>query len=294
LPDSWNGGPSCTLTGAAARRLSVVLRMVPGDSLPALGPDGIVYSCAIVTMDKERVSLSVTRAADSGQQHGYKPDIRTARAGAGPARAVTTAQSVQPLPEQGLTTPNREMSTLATMPRLILAVALLKGSKLDEVVRTATEAGVSSIIPLITSRSVPREHAAGRIERLRRVVIEALGQSGSSIPTKVADPLTIPELCACLIPASGQRLGLFFHEAPLAQASIHRYCTELPTELIACIGPEGGFDDDEIHDLSNGGFMPAWLGPTVLRAETAAIFAVASLRVICLERSSWSMTEYRE
>jgi len=281
LPDSWNGGPACTLTGAAARRLSVVLRMAPGDSLPALGPDGIVYSCTIVAMDKEGVSLSVTRTVASGQEQGYKPDIRTARAEARPVYTVTPALSVQALPNP-------------SMPKLILAVALLKGSKLDEVVRAATEAGVSSIIPLVTSRSVPKEHAAGRIERLRRVVIEALGQSGSSIPTKVADPLTIPELCACMIPASGQRLGLFFHEAPLAQASIHRYCTELPTELIACIGPEGGFDDDEIQTLSDGGFMPAWLGPTVLRAETAAIFAVASLRVICLERSSWSMTEYRE
>jgi 16S rRNA (uracil1498-N3)-methyltransferase len=186
------------------------------------------------------------------------------------------------------------MPPLAPLPKLVLAVALLKGSKLDEVVRAATEAGVASIIPLVTARSVPREHAAGRIERLRRVASEALGQSGSSIPTRVTDPLSIPELCISFSPVPGKRLGLFFHEAPLAQASIHRYCTNVPNELIACIGPEGGFDDDEIQALAKGGFMPAWLGPTVLRAETAAIFAVASLRVVCLERSSWSMTEYKE
>ncbi len=279
MPDSWDGGSVCTLSGSAARRLSAVLRMVPGDTLPALGPDGIAYSCTIITIGKDCVSLSVTRVPNLGNRVGYKPDIRTGR------DSTEHAPSARPT----LATP-----ALEAMPRLILAVALLKGSKLDEVVRAATEAGVSSIIPLTTSRSVPKEHAAGRIERLRRVVSEALGQSGSSIPTKVTDALSISELCASVAPVPGKRLGLFFHEAPLAQASIHRYCTDVPSELVACVGPEGGFDDDEIQTLTDGGFRPAWLGPTVLRAETAAIFAVASLRLIFLERSSWSMTEYRE
>lgn len=279
MPDSWDGGPVCQLSGSAARRLAAVLRMVPGDTLPALGPDGITYSCTIITIDKDCVSLSVARVLDSSNRVGYKPDIRAGR---------DRTEYAPPA------TPTLSSPALVAMPKLILAVALLKGSKLDEVVRAATEAGVSSIIPLTTSRSVPREHAAGRIERLRRVVSEALGQSGSSIPTKVTGALSIPELCAGLAPVPGTRLGLFFHEAPLAQASIHRYCTDVPSELVACVGPEGGFDDDEVRTLTDGGFMPAWLGPTVLRAETAAIFAVASLRVIFLERSSWSMTEYSE
>ncbi len=278
MPDSWNGGPVCTLTGSPARRLASVLRMTPGDTLPALGPDGTAYTCTIVAIDKQSVSLSVIRDVATYTTAGYKPDIRASRPkGSG---ASATLPLAPPAP--------------AAMPKFILAVALLKGSKLDEVVRAATEAGVSAIIPLVTSRSIPREHAAGRIERLRRVVSEALGQSGSSIPTRVLDPLSIAGLCAGFAPVGGVRQGLFFHEAPLAQASIHRYCTDVPNELVACIGPEGGFEDDEIRELADGGFLPAWLGPTVLRAETAAIFAVASLRIVCLERSSWSMTEYRE
>jgi len=255
-----------------------VLRMAPGDTLPALGPDGASYSCTIVAIDKQSVSLSVIRNLVTSNTEEYKPDIRASR----PNVAATSA------------TPSLLLPAPAAMPKLILAVALLKGSKLDEVVRAATEAGVSTIIPLVTARSVPREHAAGRIERLRRVASEALGQSGSSIPTRVLDPLSIPGLCNGFAPVPGMRICLFFHEAPLAQASIHRYCTDVPNELVACIGPEGGFEDDEIRGLADGGFLPAWLGPTVLRAETAAIFAVASLRIVCLERSSWSMTEYRE
>ncbi|HQO66280.1 MAG TPA: RsmE family RNA methyltransferase, partial [Spirochaetales bacterium] len=69
---------------------------------------------------------------------------------------------------------------------------------------------------------------------------------------------------------------------------------DVPDEIVACVGPEGGFDDTEVGALSDSGYKAAWLGPTVLRAETAAIFAVASVRIVCLERPSWSTTESRE
>ena len=274
LPPSWDGGSACEVRGRDARRLGVVLRLVPGDAFPAIGPDGTQYDCIITTISRDLAAFSVTKAA-AADGTGYKPDVRGGRA----ARGDATHEGA---------------SSLATTPRITLAVGLLKGSKMDDVARAATEAGVSTILPLITSRSVPMEHAAGRIERLRRVVSEALGQSGSSTPTRLAEPMTIDGLCAVSPPEPGLRLGLFFHESPLAQSSIHRYCTIVPDEIVACVGPEGGFDDDEVRALAEGGFKPAWLGPTVLRAETAAVFAVASLRIVCLERSSWSTTSYEE
>lgn len=275
LPASWDGGPACEVRGREARRLGVVLRLVPGDGFPAIGPDGSLYDCTITTMDRDLAAFSVTKAA-APDGTGYKPDVRGGRAARDNA---TDGSATAPRP---------------TLPRITLAVGLLKGSKMDDVARAATEAGVSTVLPLITSRSVPMEHAAGRIERLRRVVSEALGQSGSSTPTRLAEPVTIGGLCALSPPEPGLRLGLFFHESPLAQSSIHRYCTIVPDEIVACVGPEGGFDDDEVRALAEGGFKPAWLGPTVLRAETAAVFAVASLRIVCLERSSWSTTSYEE
>jgi 16S rRNA (uracil1498-N3)-methyltransferase len=185
-------------------------------------------------------------------------------------------------------------SSTYAYPSMILAIGLLKGSKLDDIVRIATEAGVSLIIPLVTMRSAPAEHAGSRLERCRRIIAEAIGQSGSPTPTRMAEPMTLDELCREYPPVGKARLGLFFHETPLAQASIHRYCTGVPKEIVACVGPEGGFDDAEIRALQMGGFKPAWLGPTVLRAETAAVFAVASLRIVCLERFSWSTTESSE
>jgi len=283
LPASWDGGPTCEVRGREATRLGAVLRLVPGDGFPAIGPDGSLYDCIITTMGRDLAAFSVTKAA-AADGTGYKPDVRGGRAAADDSAAKPAGDG------DGVRTPMLR----TPMPRITLAVGLLKGSKMDDVARAATEAGVSTILPLITSRSVPMEHAAGRIERLRRVVSEALGQSGSSTPTRLAEPVTISGLRAVSPPEPGRRLGLFFHESPLAQSSIHRYCTIVPDEIVACVGPEGGFDDDEVRALAEGGFMPAWLGPTVLRAETAAVFAVASLRIVCLERSSWSMTAYEE
>jgi len=278
LPDSWDRSRACRIEGREARRLSSVLRLVPGDSFPAIDRDGARYSCTIASSDRSGITISVNSMAESGPE-GYLPDIRT---GHGSRDTVISAGL-----DAGAAVP-------PGLPRIILATGILKGSKLDEVARIATEAGVSSIIPLVTSRSVPAIHAAARLERVRRIIDEAIGQSGSPVPTRMTEPMTPESLCKEYAPVKGSRLCLFFHEAPLAQASIHRYCTGVHEEIVACVGPEGGFDDAEIRALYKGGFLPAWLGPTVLRAETAAVFAVASLRIVCLERSSWSMTESNE
>lgn len=275
LPGRWDGGPSCELEGRDARRLLTVLRLSPGDSFPAIGPDGASYSCRIESAGRGRLTLSVAPA--SLAPPGYKPDVRAGR----------PSSATEPVADPRLV-------EAGAMPRLVLAVGLLKGSKFDDVARIAAEAGAEAIVPLCTARSLPREHAGGRIERLRRVVAEALGQSGSGVATRVEEPMTVAGLCAARPGRAPGRLGLFFHESPLAQSSIHRYCTDVPDEIVACVGPEGGFDESEVGALSDSGYGAAWLGQTVLRAETAAVFAVASLRIVCLERSSWSTTESRE
>ncbi len=275
LPASWDGGQACEIAGRDAHRLTAVLRLGPGDSFPARGTDGLSYSCTVVEAGRGRVLLSVASAAPSGQ--GYLPDVRAGIV-ASPPRGEPSASG----------------TTSARAPRLRLAVGFLKGASLDEVVRMAAEAGVAEIIPLVTERSVPMEHTAGRVERLRRVCTEALGQSGSPILTQVTDPRTIGDLCRQRPPDGIASLRLFFHERPLAQASIHRYCTDKLEEIFVCVGPEGGFSDAEIDALTSAGFRPAWLGPTVLRAGTAAIFAIASIRIVCLESSSWSTNESKE
>ena len=274
LPSSWDGGPLLAITGKEARRLGSVLRLGAGDSFPALGPDGTSYRCTVQECSAGRVMLTLVPSTEqAAETTTYLPDIRAGK----------TANSLDLSQAQAI-----------SLPSIILGVGLLKGSKLDEVVRAATEAGVSAVIPLETERSTPKGELGSRLERLRRLSRDAIGQSGSTIPTCVDQVMSLRQFTEKYTPKTGNGLGLYFHETPLAESSIHRYCTPNTQAVFACVGPEGGFSSSETSMLDKAGFHPAWLGPAVLRAETAAIFAIASIRIICLERTSWSTTEYKE
>jgi RsmE family RNA methyltransferase len=286
LPPSWESQArdgTLTLRGKEAKRLAAVLRLMPEDSLPALAPDGRRFNATVKAVSPSSVELFLTPLASVP---GFLPDVR---AGKLPVAAAQRDAAGGPEP-----------SANAELPRLVLAVGLLKGSKLDELARASVEAGAAALVTLATSRSAPRGEYAGRMERLRRVIAEALGQSGSPTATALIGPLSIEEFIG-RYPASAaaspsreaacERRGIVFHELPLGKSSLHRYCTGTPAEIVACVGPEGGFSDEELDALAAGGYQTAWLGPTVLRAETAALFALASIRILCLERSSWITTK---
>ena len=68
---------------------------------------------------------------------------------------------------------------------------------------------------------------------------------------------------------------------------MHGYLTGAPEALALCVGPDGGFSRDEVELLLAAGFSPLRLAGAILRAETAALFAVAAARVILSESSSW-------
>jgi 16S rRNA (uracil1498-N3)-methyltransferase len=283
LPPSWDGGDFLTVCGREARRLSSVLRLEPGASFPALAPDGSACRCTILEAATSRILLSVTPVPkEIVCSSAPLPDVRAGKPGFlwSAKSAEASEAALQP--------------TAGTLPSMVIGVGLLKGSKLDEVVRAATEAGVSAVIPLETERSMPVGTFGPRLERLRRLSREAIGQSGSAIPTRIEPAMSLRQFTELRAAAAVNSLGLYFHEAPLAESSIHRYCTSETQELFACVGPEGGFSASETSMLDLAGFRRVWLGPAVLRAETAAIFAIASIRIVCLERTSWSTSTYRE
>ena len=80
---------------------------------------------------------------------------------------------------------------------------------------------------------------------------------------------------------------VLLHEAPLAQATMHGYLTEARAGAVLCVGPEGGFAPTEVERLLGIGFKPLRLEGAVLRAETAALYAVAAAQIVLSERSSW-------
>lgn len=152
-----------------------------------------------------------------------------------------------------------------------LGVALLKNSsKFDFLVEKCTELGVRSITPLVTERTIPR---SARSDRWAKLALAAMKQSGRCILPLVSPPEALERFLAV---RAADAVPLILHEKPgnppLA-ALLPPAGT--PAAVIFCIGPEGGFSDQEVARAVASGFRPAGLGTRRLRTETAAIAAAA-------------------
>lgn len=154
--------------------------------------------------------------------------------------------------------------------RLTLAVAMLKhGGRFDLIVEKGTEIGVSSFIPLLTERTIPR---TAKVERWQKHALAAMKQSGRCVLPMVSSPMKF----SAFIEASAAAGKKFIpHEKistpPLESLSV----AESDSDVVVCIGPEGGFTDAEIDLATGAGFNAVSLGARRLRTETAAIVAAA-------------------
>jgi 16S rRNA (uracil1498-N3)-methyltransferase len=168
-----------------------------------------------------------------------------------------------------------------------LYVALLKGKKLDTVVRQVTELGVDRIVPVITRHCVSRPAPDDLLKKSRRweeIAKEATQQSGRSTVPALAPPAVLHDLGAEGAPdSSSPALSLVFHEAADRVLTIPGALNSstTPGEIRALVGPEGGLAQEEVEYLSGGGWQVRRMPTPVLRAETAAVAAatlVQSLR----------------
>ena len=135
-------------------------------------------------------------------------------------------------------------------------------------------------------RVVRPESGGNRTERWERIAREAVQQSGAQRPVEVAEPVGLESIAS-----APRALSLVLHPEPLAQTTLHGYLGSIPDEIELVVGPEGGLCGDEIEELGSRGFQPLWLGPQVLRSESAALFAAAAIRILILERATWQPVE---
>ncbi len=153
-----------------------------------------------------------------------------------------------------------------------LVLAVFKFDRLEWAIEKATELGVARIIPVIARRTDAHlATAAGkRVERWRRLAHEAAQQSRRlsepeiSEPLKFKDALQHPGLVKIVLSESEEKLSL-----------VQALAAEGSSGLVLAIGPEGGWTDDELQQFADDGWVSASLGPTILRAETATIAALA-------------------
>jgi len=153
---------------------------------------------------------------------------------------------------------------------LTVAMGVLKNpSRTDTLVEKLTELGVRSLIPMLTTRTIPR-HA--RVERWEKIALAAMKQSGRCV-LPALEPLTHFQDVLSR-PAAGPRLIL--HEE-ITDIQLEEAVSRHDVDVLVCVGSEGGFTDEEIAAAVAGGFVPAGLGSRRLRSETAAIAAAARL-----------------
>jgi 16S rRNA (uracil1498-N3)-methyltransferase len=193
------------------------------------------------------------------------------------------------------TEPAALQGTEAALPPIILFQALPKGAKLDLIVRQAAEGGIRSIRPFVSDYSAPRTEGPGRLERWRRIIREARQQSGSAVATDIAAPCAVGPLLEhweALKSRAARPVGIILHQDPVSSehAGFHDCLYGNPDLVALAVGPEGGFSPHEVSRFLSAGFRPLVMGNTILRTETAALYAAAAVRIILLESTTWTLT----
>ncbi len=146
---------------------------------------------------------------------------------------------------------------------LDLAMSIINLDKFDIVLQKATELGVRSIIPLVTDRvEIRAERYRGKAERWRKIVFEAVKQSGRSVIPVVEEPQPFDEI----IKREGMKI--------VFDADSDNAPQQLGNAATIFIGPEGGWSERELQLAREHGCAFERLGIRRLRAETAAIVAI--------------------
>ncbi len=154
--------------------------------------------------------------------------------------------------------------------------SITKGERFEWLVEKATEIGVGRIVPLVTARAVVKTQSEGnRIDRWRRIAVEAAEQCGRSVVPAVDAPLTFD---AALAAAPGVIL-LPYEDADQSAPSIAQVLHDEIDAVFAesavsiLVGPEGGYEPEEVQRALDAGAHVVTLGQRVLRSETAGLVA---------------------
>ena len=263
------------LSGKAYTYLIKVRRMREGDVLPVL--------------------LPVSGAADMAVDwiHNAKKQLRLKRvpcvAGCGGKQSKDTAGIQR---EYSAAEENRS-NRFAPVAEIILLQWVLKGSKIDMVIRQATEAGVRAVLPVIGEFSVAKKQNPAQIERYRRIIKEARQQSGSLADTVVMEPAPLTAVLKVLqqlVPAE-KTVFCMCSEAADNVVSVHRLFSSTPSHIVLAVGAEGGISPAEAALLCDAGFRTIHFKTNVLRAETAALYAIAAAQTIINEADQWQLLE---
>jgi 16S rRNA (uracil1498-N3)-methyltransferase len=236
IADSWTA-TTATLTGDQAAHLARVLRATPGQIYDIVA-NGFLHRAEITRATEQQVDFTL----------------------------------------------HEELSSDAALP-LHLLLAVFKFDHMEWAIEKATELGVSRMTPILARRTEKHlaQAALKRSERWRRIALEASKQSRRTTIPEIPDPIALKPALAeeksptrILLSETEQTLTLTNALTDSIRPAGYESVAQTPsiTHAIA-IGPEGGWTPEEISLFLQHAWQPVTLGPRILRAETAAIAAIA-------------------
>lgn len=237
LPPARCQEPTLTLDGAEAHHALQVLRVTVGEPVVVLDGAGRELRCAVTAIQRRVLALEILAV----RRH-------------------------DPLP-----------------CRLVLCQAVTKTRSMEWIVQKATELGAARVLPILAERSVPQfegDQGGRKTQKWREIAIESIKQCGSPWLPQIDEPV---RLARGLAASGASELTLLGSLQPGARHP--RSILELfrsgqshnPREVAVWIGPEGDFTPAELEAIQTAGGKPITLGPSVLRAETAAVYCLAVL-----------------
>jgi 16S rRNA (uracil1498-N3)-methyltransferase len=211
-------------------------------------------------------------AVFDGRGHEFLARVRQADRH---AAAVELVRALEPSPEPPVA--------------IVLAQAVLKGDKMDGVVRDATMAGAARIVPLVTERSLVKLSSLARAhadERWRRVAVSSAKQCGRSRLPAIDVPRTFEDFLA--EPFEGVRVLLAEPQADGGSAQpLRRALDAVDVPAVCCVvGPEGGWSAAESEAAVRAGCSRVSLGQMTLRADAAGLVAISLVSFALDDRQS--------
>jgi 16S rRNA (uracil1498-N3)-methyltransferase len=165
----------------------------------------------------------------------------------------------------------RDTVKIPSLPEVSVYLSIFKFDRLEWAIEKLTELGIARIVPMIARRTEAHlaKAAEKRVERWRKLALEAAQQSRRAAPPEIVPPTLLKQAIAN---AAGARIVLDENENA---RSLRSAAEDSKPPIALAFGPEGGWTPEEIQLFHQNGWQTVSLGATILRAETAAIAAAA-------------------
>lgn len=161
--------------------------------------------------------------------------------------------------------------------RVTIYQGVPKSSKMEDIIQKCVELGVCEIVPTLTKRCVsrPDDKAAGKKnQRYQKIALEAAQQSGRGIVPKIENMKTLSQ---AIVEDESDVKIVFYEGGGEKLADIVKPDTE---SVSVFIGPEGGFEQEEVEQIEASGGVRATLGKRILRTQTAPVAALTAIMLL--------------